>query len=197
MRLDLTGRSESELGDCSKAKVLVKNKMRLFGKKCVGGSSVNSQNRVKLNGVYFSPQLLLTYDSESGLTLRTKIMPHRCNMALNVNPVIRDDLARLVQSSKTPAGLYRRALAVSLLIEGVRPGEAARLSRLDRTNVFRWARRFQRRGVGGLEDLPRHRAIQPQAVAAPKTEPPGARCLSPLAEALRQIEARKVIFGDE
>lgn len=78
-------------------------------------------------------------------------------------PALRVELSEAVQqtlegwlrATSTPLGKARRARALLLLADGVSYVETARLVGLADRHVRKWARRFVRVGLDGLEDLPR------------------------------------------
>ena len=124
-------------------------------------------------------------------------MPRPCNNPPSLDPVMRDDLDRLVRSPRTPAAIYRRALAIALLVKGARPSDAAKLSGLHRVNVFRVSKRFKVHGVAGLQDMPRRRIAQRQIVAGAKSEQAERPSESALAQTLRHIRERNLRDGDD
>src|SRR6266545_1728278 len=67
----------------------------------------------------------------------------------------RDDLERLARSQAAPHRSVVRARTVLLLTSGRSIGAVAREVGRDRKVVRKWAKRFIRKRLRGLEDLPR------------------------------------------
>jgi hypothetical protein len=67
----------------------------------------------------------------------------------------RQTLLGWLRAQKTPVGLAKRAWAMLLLANGESFSATARQVGLGDRHVRKWARRFVRHGVAGLQDQPR------------------------------------------
>jgi transposase-like protein len=67
----------------------------------------------------------------------------------------RAELVHLTRSPSVPAGKARRARMVLLAANGVPLREISRIVGVDRNVVRDWLDRYRRKGVAGLEDMPR------------------------------------------
>jgi hypothetical protein len=79
----------------------------------------------------------------------------KSRIRLNIDPVTREALRKLLRAQTTPLGLARRVQAMLNLADGLPLVEAGRQCGLHRTNVYRWRRRFICDGIEGLKDRPR------------------------------------------
>jgi hypothetical protein len=64
----------------------------------------------------------------------------------------RDELERIERSTKTGAGLVRRAQIVLMVAEGKGVTETARAVRVNRRIVRYWVKRFNKERLDGLKD---------------------------------------------
>lgn len=115
-----------------------------------------------------------------------------CRQVTNLHTELRVPLNKLLKSPSIPAALYKRARAISLLMDGVGPIEAAKIAGMDRVNVFRWARRFQCQGICGLYNLPR-----PRKPLIPVERVESGPAESILAKSLQRIREKQHVYGDE
>ena len=76
-------------------------------------------------------------------------------LRLELSEAVRRTLEGWLRATSTPLGKARRARALLLLADGMSYIETARLVGLAERHVRKWARRFVREGLDGLEDLPR------------------------------------------
>src|SRR5262245_23927849 len=81
-------------------------------------------------------------------------------LSLTVSQTQRADLPRWLRSTTEPAGLARRARLILLLADGSTYKEAADTVGMTIRNARKWATRFARQGLDGLNDL-RGRGRQP------------------------------------
>ncbi|MHA1371397.1 MAG: helix-turn-helix domain-containing protein [Promethearchaeota archaeon] len=65
------------------------------------------------------------------------------------------ELQRLLRTSKTPAGLYKRCLLIWELAAGYNIRESGQMANLHYTNAHKWVKRFQSEGLTGLIDRKR------------------------------------------
>jgi transposase len=66
-----------------------------------------------------------------------------------------DGLDRLAHSRTTPARLVERARIIQAAAQGERPAAVAAAQGCSRPAVYAWVRRFNERGLTGLEERPR------------------------------------------
>jgi hypothetical protein len=81
-------------------------------------------------------------------------------LSLTVSPTQRGDLQRWLRSTTGPAGRARRARLILLLADSSTYKEAADTVGMTIRNARKWATRFARQGLDGLNDL-RGRGRQP------------------------------------
>jgi len=65
------------------------------------------------------------------------------------------ELQRLLRSTTTQAGLYRRSMLIWQLAAGYGITEASEIANLHYTNAHKWVKRFQSDGLDGLKDRTR------------------------------------------
>src|SRR4051794_7951044 len=97
-----------------------------------------------------------------------------------LTPEERQALEELASSRTAQARLVERARILTAIADGRRPGQVARDLSVCRPTVYTWIRRFNERGLHGLED--RHRSGRPhtysaeqraEVIAAALTDPKG------------------------
>lgn len=76
-------------------------------------------------------------------------------MTVRLSRKVREDLEEVVREQRGEARRYRRARMVLLAAEGESISSIARKLGTNRLRVGQWLRRFQEKGVEGLEDLER------------------------------------------
>jgi hypothetical protein len=64
----------------------------------------------------------------------------------------RGELEALLRRQNVAAGLAKRARAILLLADGHSVSEVGRLLPMQRRHLYKWAERFRRQGVAGLQD---------------------------------------------
>jgi transposase len=103
-------------------------------------------------------------------------MANRPAPALVLREGDREELTRLTRSSTARAGLVQRARIVLLAAEGFGNTAIAEQVGASRPKVIEWRKRYQARGIAGLEDEDRSgrpRVIdRPAVIAATLTPPP-------------------------
>lgn len=79
----------------------------------------------------------------------------RAKLMIDMNDQTRATLQRWLQRQKTPIGRAKRARAMLLLEQGRSYVRTARWVGLTERNLRKWARRFHKDGLAGLDDSPR------------------------------------------
>src|SRR5262249_24532949 len=74
---------------------------------------------------------------------------------VHLSPEQRAELLHLTRSPSAPAGKARRARIVLLAADGVGLRAISRAVDVDRKIVRDWLDRYRKKGIGGLEDMPR------------------------------------------
>jgi transposase len=64
----------------------------------------------------------------------------------------RDELEAFLRRQNVAAGLAKRARAILLLADGRSVSEVGRLLPMQRRHLYKWAERFRRQGIAGLQD---------------------------------------------
>ena len=64
----------------------------------------------------------------------------------------REELDGLLRRPSVAAGLAKRARAILLLAEGISVSATGRIVQMQRRHLYKWADRFERQGVAGLQD---------------------------------------------
>jgi hypothetical protein len=72
-----------------------------------------------------------------------------------LTPQDRAEIERWQRSTTGPAGVTRRGRALLLLAQGKTLKDAAGLCGMSVRHVRKWAERFRRQGLAGLQDKPR------------------------------------------
>ena len=79
----------------------------------------------------------------------------KSNLKITLDEETRDILLAILRRPKAPVGLAKRAWAMLLLASGETYTAAAKQVGLAERHVRKWAKRFLKEGVKGLNDKPR------------------------------------------
>lgn len=82
-------------------------------------------------------------------------MARRSPLLLVLSAPERRELLHLVRSTTAPAALVRRAQVILRFADGVPLAQLARQLEMQRHDARKWIKRFLKRRVPGLHDLPR------------------------------------------
>lgn len=99
----------------------------------------------------------------------------RTELRIELTPAARRQLESYQRSTTVAAGLARRARLVLLLADGTPVSHVARLVGMQRRHVYKWADRFSRLQMAGLEELPRGGSRRQEASVGPIPAPIGGR----------------------
>ena len=116
---------------------------------------------------------------------------------LKLTPDEQQQLKRLTRLPSTPAIIYRRARAILLLSEGMRPREVITMADLDRANIFRWTKRYMESGIEALKTAGNVKSRVNKVVAAVRSGSTEDSAPKSFANLMRELAQRNATLASE